>query len=625
MKLYVWNYEHNAFGCLGIGRILEMREQLNQEDDIECKLGTAVFYKGIKVTEKYFNEDANMLEYIDLKKTLDNSYLKLNRNGFSTEGDKQLTKAYRALLNTAGTVLAEFADKNKVIERIIKDIKTSLSEVKDEDDEKTIASVRRKIMSAVALLYFASVHANSYEMKMHKQTDGAGAMGWNQLIEELADVWNDPEKAEKVKWVKQSSEMFNLPVLKYKNGEVAEDIEYQSIVDIANRNRKYAIMSVREKKSHFWNEYVIEITSVDESIKSEINTLSMVQDDMEQRIEAMRELSGLVKPLFAVNYETYIQEGKIGLEKIRKDMTILRWILNNVPTMAVFSNNTGDMRLNILDLEVTDTVYFDENMKYLILQRMLEPTFNKIETVYRVRKHAERFSTIVWPGYKDLVIDNMRRSVMSVNRGKMSAVGCSEMIFPLSHQLLKQIDKAIRDDVQIQAIQKYGEKVLKPISEYIDSVPEELRTKFRENLSRLLCDEQMKEKIDSWGKDWLPNGSLDLDENTCKQFVEQFKENILVNADNLTDTEKKAVAVIQWLAVTYKAEMTNTSYKADFAKKLDEEEEVYHNLLRYVSKNSRFKTVESEVDRMYRNMVVEVAYIIRKKLLKTAYRKKKRV
>lgn len=57
-KLYIWNYEHSAFACIGIRRILAIREQINNNEEENLKQGADIFYKGIRVTERFFPGDA---------------------------------------------------------------------------------------------------------------------------------------------------------------------------------------------------------------------------------------------------------------------------------------------------------------------------------------------------------------------------------------------------------------------------------------------------------------------------------------------------------------------------------------------------------------------------------------
>ncbi len=470
IKLYVWNHECNAYACMGIDRILSMREQINIDESFHHGDGIKIYYKGIKVAEKFFKEDANLIEYIDLKDTLNSRLLKLNRNGFSKEGDEELETVYQKILITVrnalkfyGTTIIDIVeenpnkngkDKEKIeVQKLFDRVKKGIMESLFSSDEESLNKAEEKLLSIAALIYYAMV-SERYELFSTENSNKISK--WNTLLSQILNDLNMIDK-NSIDKLGNKSTLFSIPIWKFKEynsykkesftvendncifdgqssssqkeGYLFEN-EKVTILDIINVERKFAIFSIRENNSHFWNEYVIDITSCHNVLKNNLEELRCTSSH-EKREEIMNEVEKFKESFFdssIYNYEDDIQKNKV-----RKIMHIIRWLLSNVPTMAIFSSENGDQRLNILDPEICDTVYFDRNMKYLVFERMIE----KYE-----QKHVSRFSTTVWSGYRYLGLEKNRNSVLHIKRGRMSEIGCCQMIFPINGKNLVQI----RDD-----------------------------------------------------------------------------------------------------------------------------------------------------------------------------------
>lgn len=185
IKLYVWNYEYNAFACFGIERILSMRDNL-REDNKDKSTGVKIFYKGIKVSERSFRQDANLIEYIDLKDSLKEDLLRLNRNGFSEKGYEYLDKVYKAIVRTGHNAFKLFAEENykdnfkKYKEEITKKLKLKLSE--KELQNENLEEVEYIILSVAVLVYFATV---SEKHELFKENNQQYKVKWNEFLEKI--------------------------------------------------------------------------------------------------------------------------------------------------------------------------------------------------------------------------------------------------------------------------------------------------------------------------------------------------------------------------------------------------------------------------------------------------------
>lgn len=92
--------------------------------------------------------------------------------------------------------------------------------------------------------------------------------------------------------------------------------------------------------------------------------------------------------------------------------------------MAIFASTDGNLRVNVLDVDVCDSVYFDLDMKALILER-----------IQKKAAKTQRFSVPVWSGFGALSLEETRDSIEFVKRGKLSRAGYGEMIFPLTGEV----------------------------------------------------------------------------------------------------------------------------------------------------------------------------------------------
>lgn len=669
MKLNVWNREYNAYGCLGINRILKSIEAMNQEEHSIPGMKCKIYYKGIKVTEKCFEEDSNLLEYIDLKDTLDNQYLKLNRNYFSQEGDKRLEKIYRAVLDTVRRCLKHMEDEGKYIPQIKEYLKESV------DNSTEPAKVKEQILSATAFAFFAMVHEKNNRFLDRKGTDDGGntqEKTWNSIIkwilklkemegqgtnlntdkelesqkdEETMDCSmkeNDARNLEEQKKEKvlnkiwNNSTLFQLPVWELtehrntgkdqKFGTVSDSArlqsEKQSIVEIIDSDQKYAIMSIRDKTNNFWREYIVHMDSaLHQEIKTNISMLHSRQD-MSERKRIMETLTSKVSDFFKTIYAENERQGAnlVNVFSIKKQAAVIKWLLENIPTMAIFSDDTGNKRLNILDKEVCDTVYFDNNMRYLVMERMLEEN---------QKKPIQRFNTIAWSGYRALVLKENRPSILSVNRGKRSEIGCSEMIFPLTAKDIQYLMESIVADVQkdmneisiihhniveplIQCLQKKYDSRIN--SEDLEFQGIKLRTKinmFWEKIKRSMkagdYSEQEIESIDCSGEMSQFQCEKCIDEMGLENKVpEETNEKVSEDDTNVQLSFDYVICVLQKAAGIW----NKKQYSNKFAEQMQSHSD-FSRLIKYVMKHSKMGTVEDEVKNYYYNLIVEIDYALR--------------
>lgn len=439
-RLYVWNQEYNAYACIGIRRIFTIRNNYHsQENDIKEE-GVKIFYKGIHVTKTDFKEDANLIEYIDLKRTLETKYLKLNRKGFSQEGYEYLEKVYRNIIKTARNALQYFGqEKDSSGKNYPTQIYEAINALSPESESTKLQNLA---LSATALTYFVMVNKRKYN------TDNE-LNAWNEMLENIINIMT------KHKNYFKTSALHNITFMQENEKVIIEANEVISIYEIIYNKNKFAILSERRPKmgSHAWNLRLVKCNSFHQKIKDKISKLRQ-SIDLSEREYLIEEIDKEGK-----NFLRQITNEELTIPKVEfsGQQIILKWIISNIPTMAIFlykekeeikrndgmrekfsqKNDEKEVRLNLLDVDIFDSVYFDQGMKKLTIDRILEK-----------KEKVRRFSVPVWSGYEHLGLTEMRKSILFIKRGKLPKISYKEMIFPLTGNEIEDfLNNMLKDEL----------------------------------------------------------------------------------------------------------------------------------------------------------------------------------
>lgn len=534
-KLYIWNSRHNAYARLGIDRIMAMRERYrnsNVKDDVGERM--QVYYKGILLSKTSFCNDASLIEYIDLKETMNGEYLKLDRNGLSEEGYDYLEIVYRDMIRSAREALRFYGAKKKnsneypeCIKEIEKNINRLYENLFREDDfgEKDVECAERYFLSVTALAYFVMVEKKDDYLPSLKEYD---LESWDHLLTKLSEKMEClkelfPDKDD-VRSYWKNSFLHNIPVWGRKGKPPHSPID---IVDFIQNKNKFAILSFRENRNKAWNECLIWVDP--ERYKDELlcNIIALRdQFDLDHRRNIDRKILSFAEPVMNRKYQ---ESEKRNLESERKSHLVFKWMLDNIPSIAVFSSLDGRIRMNVLDAEVTGSLYLDQNMKKLTLERMIETYSNE---------HVERFSTIVWTGYHYLSLNKMPPSIKYVKRGKLSDSESDKMIFPLSGKNLKKL---------IQECDQLLDPVQDFLQELYDNIVSGVYDHIREKIENIPDDDGA---ID--GRFWtlLENQFLQSEEEKKKNDQVSVFRDLRNEAEQTVLSEKDQDAVAEALILS---------------------------------------------------------------------------
>lgn len=181
-------------------------------------------------------------------------------------------------------------------------------------------------------------------------------------------------------------------------------------------------MSVRRSRNRSWKEFLIDITPNGDGQNEGVSSVNSLENENDffkiiSKLETERswmdrkellnkaedwgkDLLGKCKVIAEADIQTDDKTGKWD--------KILKWLLGNMPSVALFFSEDSNLRINILGLEYSDTIYLNQYVRQGIWEKMWE--------IYKERG-IERFSTIVPCGYSALEICDRERSVYYVKRG----------------------------------------------------------------------------------------------------------------------------------------------------------------------------------------------------------------
>ena len=555
-KLYIWNQKYNTYARIGIDRILTMRAKINSPDSEELmkeKDGIKIYYKGVLTAIAEFEEDANLIEYMDIKDTLAREYLKLSRKGFSKKGYVYLHKIYCEIIRTARIALAKFDEDGKSIEKIFNAIEVlekdnlDITEEQKSENKKRLEELR---LSSLALIYFAMVSEKSETYSSERAKDKVSH--WTKLLEQIIETGENDG----------NSVLYNIPVWE---GGVKVKISIFKVINPAN---KYMVVSEREANGeHRWKQHLVKVATNDynQEIKRNIEKLRK-ENTLLDRVELMRKLKGNM-----YSYEKGIEPSHSddNYLTIHKEQVILKWILDNIPAMAVFASTDGNLRVNVLDVDVCDSVYFDLDMKALVLER-----------IKKKAEKTQRFSVPVWSGFGALSLEETRDSIEFVKRGKLSKAGYGEMIFPLTGNELKRELKNYKAEVSGRM-----NEILKRLDEMMEL--------FVENFNQI----KIKEFLDSPG-------------NSIEGYQESLARKGDISEEEKAQLEKELKAIKECFRnMDSESISLGARLYQDYCIRSDDVKR-YKHLKNYVQLHSKMKPSDGIIDALYERYMYEIAQVI---------------
>ena len=462
-KLYIWNSELGVFARFGGGRMLSTDSSVLRvrEAEVQNKRKTQIYLKGILVESHCMYQDSELLELIDIKGgKIGKAHIAINRNEFTKEGiDYIEQQIYPALIASAKEVLVELNEREnrskdrkpadglqqvpfykKIMNSIYR--KTALCECAETNVEEYKADLEETVLSAIGLSYFIRILGKEKRMFCEKvgQED---ICQWDTLLKEIVDLrWNLEEpisvnlvggKSANIdrnvfdKYI-STGMMHKMRVFTYeevnRNGfkGLVKQMDYARLLQEENR---VAIISMRNNEHSKWFHIPLLI------MEKDFATFQKKTGTWDEERETLEELEtwadGILRLFPRAEYIQNLQEA-YGMDA--DIQYTLEYMLGNIPTMALYANKVGNVRINVLCAEQRCGIFFNKNMKRIILKKV-----NYLYTQY----HAKRFITNVWRSYECIALETVPSSVCTANGAFFAKHQTKKMLLPVLGENMQKL------------------------------------------------------------------------------------------------------------------------------------------------------------------------------------------
>ena len=506
-KLHIWSGNINTFATIGAKNLLKKESEIENYEGENNKSGYKIYYKGIELQRNRRVDDNNFVEYVDIKGDLDRNLLNISRKSFTDKGEKYFAEVINPGLQKSIQNVLKFIGKQDNI--VIKHIKTEMEKrfnelgkefaQRKEGTEFNIGlkELNSQIISTILLCFLAC--REEYNRITAYGIDNVNKSNkYNKLIEDIVLYLREMSYNSGIEEINQGvgklytklqekSVFYNICVYDENLQRSQGSINFAEFCDAT---RRFAILQMRKSAMDNWNSYLVEISNNGNgNVCSELEKLIFARSS-EEKISIDKAINQWVKNLM---------RNTRGMESDEKDFRqqfLMNWMLRNIPTIAMLSDGTGNIRINILSSRIYPVVYMNDEFKMLILDRMIED-FEKSKAV--------RFSTIAWQSRDFLICKEIPFSAYFVKRGILADSSYYKVIVPVSGQYLFELKQKVQKIVELPYVKKIykilneidirkylhsvvymnssGKKLLGEVEDVYEGISE-LLTKLRENRER---------------------------------------------------------------------------------------------------------------------------------------------
>lgn len=480
-KLHIWDSKSNISAQLGSERLRKREKK------------TKLYIKGIYLAEYNLENDLELLESIDINSHLPKHYININRNELTDEGLEYVKRIYEVIMVSIKQALDSFAYKEiKVGKEQTVDEKESFVGLNDLISESVSNQIKvyvnqkekaeglnpglqtsekfkklcENILFASCLSMDALIKKEQMQKFVTKKQNVKDNNCWSELLKKIDEVIESNYN------VFAQSMLKKIPVFEeellnrqYKSSTEARSRNYEhefTFPGLMRREKKIGIISKRAGKYSFWTHYVIVFK--EETYGQLTKAVHRIDDWQAERME-WESIGELILTKFNAFYEQENSESKV--KKYDPDIQyLLKWMLTNIPTHGIWSTEDGNTRLNVLSRTLPNSIYYNDNMKYLMLESINE----RYE-----RYGGKRYLTVTWKGYEALSLERIPSSVCFVSRGYLNKNQKSQMLLPIDADYIGEL-LSIYDEndfsVLIQIVKKYQEyfQVRESITRVVDKL-----------------------------------------------------------------------------------------------------------------------------------------------------------
>lgn len=454
-RLSIWSEKWNTFIEVGINSLLKKEDSERKIGKITVATDITVFYKGIKLHKRSVKGDVGILEVIDIKGELQKDYINISRGNFTKRGEQffegelypGLLEAVRKVLKGLARCMPKREDVSEVenfdakIVRVIREKCRNFLNVSKMGErrtwEKERARIRKELISLIVsvsvLAYFARRDEWNITEKLSLE-EGDREDIWVGLIAKIDEILSEQENESIANELSKTTKFFNIKVYGEDTRESINDTSHATFKNkyrftqlFLNTNH-WAILQTRKDMFSSWMSYLILLGEDGKSVEFQklITFPHSEQDSM------LLEQWG--RKLCQNNDRKEDQEDST-------QQFLLNWMLQNIPTVGMFCNTDGNIRVNVLSSRIYPSIFLNKNFKYLILERIMERA---------AAEGIQRFSTIAWQGREYLGCKNLPFNISFVKRGYPSDWSYHKCIVPFDGILLQKCQKVILEESEIE-------------------------------------------------------------------------------------------------------------------------------------------------------------------------------
>lgn len=453
-RLHIWSGDINTFATIGAKNLLERESEIEDYKGENQRSGYKIYYKGIELQRNRGFDDNNFVEYVDIKGDLDRNLLNISRKSFTDRGEKFFSEVINpGLQKSIQNVLKFLGKKGDVqIGQIKEEIENRFKELEKEYAQSKesvefnigLKELNSQIISAILLCFLAC--REEYNRITAYGIDNTNVSNkFNELIDDIVSYLGDMSYNNDIKEVGQDTRRLYTKLqeksLFYNICVYDENLQRSkgtiNFAEFCNIKRRFAILQMRKSAMDNWSSYLVEING-ENNVCSELERLIFARS-----VEEKRNIDETIN-----QWTKNLMRNTRGMESDEKDFRqqfLMSWIIRNIPTIAMLSDGTGNIRINILSSRIYPVIYMNDEFKMLILDRMAEE-FEK--------NRAVRFSTIAWQNRDFLICREIPFSAYFVKRGVLADQSYYKVIMPVSGQYLHNLKQRIQGIAELDYVKK---------------------------------------------------------------------------------------------------------------------------------------------------------------------------
>lgn len=597
-SLCIWNKLINtAYIVSGVNVLQNSDEKSSTKECRNDKKGIPVYYKGIELQNHCYEDEIEVFELIDIKGALSRENINISRRGFTQKGLEYFHNViYPELISAMKKILLKIDsdDKDNSLEDLKNDMEATLADLKKEYDcnqkgKEHYGKLKKFVNQATSLSMLAHLAIKDEWDDILRQREirnGQIESKWQKLVVYLSkELLKYPEQGSIREELSEYSFLFNMRCIGVeKPGRKTLVLKWINILDLFREDRHYAMYQERNKIHGTWNSFVVDVTdfgffqetdhplSIYNAIENCIQK-SACEEELEQFMQDLligRETSGGQEDLS--NF--IIPQGMTEETILAKQQFLNTWLEINIPIIALVSDRDGNRRLNFLSHYVYPSVYVNQHMKRLVVERLIQSSEDK---------KIERFSTFSWQRHHFISLKTLPFSAYFIKRGHMNRRFLNKVIFPFSRMWLEKIRAGMENDKQgiIEKVEKWQKGL--DIQQYIRKLNDEKE----KDLPMLPSEVTLMGELERLAKE----SECSINDSEIINDLKELMRDILLQCEELG--EKDTVDDSSWryglqeiLKVYIRsASIRSASVQGDDSEKVIESNLAMNNLIKEVTEN----------------------------------------